>query len=99
MGSTERNDEDVVDGPGRSCLRGALAEMRILYVIRATDKVTRTAKKRFPQPIFLIKLSLKHFVCPYITHTLQLFTGAEMKKSAKEDGGFVKVVAEWLNKR
>jgi len=40
------------EGPGKSCLRGALAEMMMLYVIRATEKVIRIVKNKLPHPIF-----------------------------------------------
>lgn len=58
-GSTEILDEEEEDrdGPGSSCLRGALAEMIMLYVIRAIEKVTSRVKKVFPQPIFFLSNS------------------------------------------
>lgn len=53
MGSTEMDDDDDLDGPGRSCWSGELAEIIMLYVIRATEKVTSIVKKKFPQLIFV----------------------------------------------
>ena len=41
MGSTENGVEDEDGCPGKPCLRGAFAEMSILYVMRATEKVMR----------------------------------------------------------
>ena len=40
------------EGPGKSCLRGALAEIMILYVMSATEKVIRIVKNKLPHPIF-----------------------------------------------
>lgn len=48
MGSTEKMWEDeemgllVLSGPGKPCLRGALVEMMMLYVIAATERVMKT---------------------------------------------------------
>jgi hypothetical protein len=54
IGSTKSDDLD--DGPGSSCLSGAFADIRILYVIRAAEKVISSEKKRSPQPIFCFSL-------------------------------------------
>lgn len=50
-GSTKIEAEDL-DGPGNSCLRGAFAEMSMLYVMRATESDTSKVKNKLPQPIF-----------------------------------------------
>lgn len=52
IGSADEGFEGF-EGPGKSGLRGALAEMITLYVIRATEKVMIRVKKKFPHPISL----------------------------------------------
>lgn len=47
----DEEDEDGSEGPGKSCLRGASADMMMLYVMSTAEQVITKAKNNFPQPM------------------------------------------------
>lgn len=65
MGPTNflKEEEDGFEGPGKSWLRDAFAEMMMLYVINAADKTMTSMKKMFPIPIIVVVQLVLEFMC------------------------------------